>query len=380
MHHKYSKFIYSFSFVIAFLVSLLHILFCTDIYNDVAYAYLPMVQNFVAGNWKAAFTGLPILVPTMAGFIAKTGINEFTSMMIVSCVFYLATIPVVYHFVKYFFPEGGYAAWGALLYAIAPKIIRFSCTGLLNSSRNFFLLLSIYLIFSYSRDSKFIKLVYLGLSMAGLSLARGEGGLAVPIIIAGLAVLIFAAKWSKLNIKISAKILITCLVPICVFVIALTPRVLQTYINFGVPFIDARQMVFFEKYTEFRLNCSWQEVVNPKLFPRISYKRYIPDRKQQAPIISMKRINKFLSCFIRGAYELYFIFAALGAFFWFYKRKGYIIEHCIIAFIILIFCIVYYCIVSSYRYFTFILPLLMPFTLIGAREVILLISKYVKEK
>ncbi len=369
------------SLVVGCTVSILHVLLCNDIYNDVAYAYLPMVQDFVAGNWESAFNGLPILVPTLAGIIAKTGINEFTSMIIVSCGFYLATIPLIYHFVKYFFPEGNYAAWGALLYAAAPKIIRFSCTGLLNSSRNFFLLLSIYLLFSYSRKPKFRKLVYLGISLGGLSFARGEGSLAIPIIILGLAVLLFTANRSKFDVKSCAKFFMTCIVPLIVLAIILTPRVLQTYIHYGVPFIDARQMIFFEKLTKFRLTCSWQETVNPKPFPRISYEHDIPQRKKPAPLISIKRFNKFLSCFSRGAYEPYFILAVIGIIFWLSKKnKEYIVENSIIGITILMFCIVYYCIVNSYRYFTFILPLLMPFTLAGAKEVSFYISRYIKDR
>ncbi|MCP3966153.1 MAG: hypothetical protein GY750_04270 [Lentisphaerae bacterium] len=129
MFEKISRDVYPLAYIIAFSVSILHVFLCIDIYTDIAYAYLPMVRSFVAGNWKAAFSGLPVLVPAMAGVVAKTGINEFTSIVIVSCISYIATIPVMYRFVKYFFPEGHYAAWGAFYMRLRLKLSDLAALG-----------------------------------------------------------------------------------------------------------------------------------------------------------------------------------------------------------------------------------------------------------
>ncbi|QSH41012.1 glycosyltransferase family 39 protein [Lentisphaerota bacterium ZTH] len=380
MYNKINRIIYPAAYVIGISVSLLHIFLCFDIYSDIAYAYLPMVRGFVAGNWRAAFSGLPVLVPAMAGIIAKTGLNEFTCIVVVSCIFYIATIPVMYRFVKYFFPEGDYAAWGAFLYAIAPKIIRFGCTGLLNSSRNFFLILAVYLIFSYKRKARISKLIYLGLSLAGLALARGEGSLAIPVIFLGAAVLILADESFKLNSNSIKKTLTVWGISGFVLLAAVAPRLIQTYHDFGVPFLDARQASFVEKVTAFKLNDSWDNINTPKPFPRIIYKHYIPAHKEKTPLISIDRISKFLGCLTRGAYEIYLVLAALGLFFWIYRRKGYLYEFCVIAAVTIMYCATYYCIVSAYRYFTFVLLMIMPLTLQGCKEILSLLARIIKEK
>ena len=159
-------------------IVLVHLVFYTGFdYRDSASVYGFMARSLADGEYADAFhPGIPLLNVLCSRVFTVFGVPPDLAMSAVSCLFYLATIPFLYLFLKCFVPDCP-AAFGALLFACAPKIIRFSCTGLIDSGKIFFLVAGLY--FSYRTvQSKFRSYgfaVGFGAALGGLSLARSEG-------------------------------------------------------------------------------------------------------------------------------------------------------------------------------------------------------------
>ena len=127
-------------------VTLLISCFSVHIYRDSAAVYTAMTREFAAGNYKEAFhPGIPNLAVILAGFLSKTGVPPFVSMRLVSGFFYLASIPMIFLLMRLFMPLVPASA-GAFLMACAPKIIRFFCTGLIDSGKFFFMTAALYFL------------------------------------------------------------------------------------------------------------------------------------------------------------------------------------------------------------------------------------------
>ncbi|MCP3966152.1 MAG: hypothetical protein GY718_07330 [Lentisphaerae bacterium] len=220
----------------------------------------------------------------------------------------------------------------------------------------------------------------MGISLAGLTLVRAEGSLVIPVIMIGLAVLLFVNEKCNFNKQFILKTFTALFITGIIFLCALAPRLIQSYIHFGVPFADARQASYIGRVTNLKLNTTWENINSPKPFPRIKYKHFASEQKRSNPFFSLKRLIKFLECFGRGAYEFYLALAIAGLFFWKKYCKNFTAEYCIIAAATLLYCLVYYSTSISYRYFTFVLLFLMPLSLIGGKEAVLFLSRRIKEK
>lgn len=155
-----------------------HLIFYTGIdYRDSANVYSFMARSFAEGSYADAFhPAIPPLNVLFSRLFTVFGMPADLAMSVVSCLFYLATIPFLYLFLKCFVPDY-LSSFGALLYACAPKIIRFSCTGLIDSGKIFFLVAGMF--FSCRMvQSKFRSYGFaagFGVALGGLSLARSEG-------------------------------------------------------------------------------------------------------------------------------------------------------------------------------------------------------------
>ena len=183
--------------ITACLISALHIFFCFDVYDDIATCYALMTRAFADGDWYNAFAlHVPVLTTSMGGFLTAWGMGPFRSLVVVSCLFYIASIPLLYYVLKYFLKRGDYAAWGCLLYVLSPKIIRFSCTGLLNPAKNFFIIAAIALILSSARRLKWSNTLLMGIVLAGLALARAETLVFLPLFVLWYAYFIFCRQES----------------------------------------------------------------------------------------------------------------------------------------------------------------------------------------
>jgi len=344
--------------ILACLISALHIFFCFDVYDDIAAWYAPMTRAFAEGNWSNAFIPtVPILSTSLAGLLAYLGLEPFRALVVISCLFYIASIPVLYYILKYFLKREDYAAWGCVLYVVAPKIIRFSCTGLLNPAKNFFIIAAIALILSSVKRLKWINTLLLGIVLAGLALARAETIIFLPFLVLCYAYFIFIDKKVELKKRL-IRIFLHCLVITTMFFICVSPRLYQSYKVAGVPVLDIRQAGYVCKILPFT-----QKKYQARLFITAERKTIIPDTKGKR---GWAMTWQGVECFTRGAYTPYFILALLGIYLWWKKKKDRA-EAFMLFSIIVINTAVLITISNSVRYYTITLIMLLPFTFIGIK-------------
>ena len=159
-------------------ISLTHLIFFNGIaYRDTANMYASLLRALVSGEYGEAFhPAVPSLNVLLSRLFTLTGMEPDVALSTVSCVFYVATIPFMYLLLKCFLPAEP-SAFGAVLFACTPKIIRFSCAGLLDSGKLFFLVAGLYCSCRLIREKfrSFGMAVCFGLALGGLSLVRSEG-------------------------------------------------------------------------------------------------------------------------------------------------------------------------------------------------------------
>ena len=159
-------------------ISLTHLIFFNGIdYRDTANVYAAMSRSLASGAYAEAFhPSIPCLNVLLSRVFTLSGMAPDVALSAVSCVFYVATIPFVFLLLKRFLPDEP-AAFGAVLFACAPKVIRFSCAGLLDSGKIFFLVAGLY--FScrlvQERFRSYRTAVGFGVALGGLALVRSEG-------------------------------------------------------------------------------------------------------------------------------------------------------------------------------------------------------------
>lgn len=342
------------SVLIAFLISLMHILFCVDVFNDLAGSYGPLAKAFGEGDWEKAFPeNVPPLIPALAGMLCMAGINVFTALLIVSCTFFILAIFPLNEFLKlYLKPEQ--AALGCLLYVVSPKIIRFSCTGLPEPARNFFLITAVWLLLSYFRKNAFWKLPLLALCVSGLALVRAEGAIYLLLFLIWFTIMHFHTRPSALSWFKSISSLFAKLAAILLLVLVIvSPRMYQVYNLTGIPAIDSRQSDTIAGLMDFNLpvNESDDAVVLPAPGARTQH-------------IFLSRVEVLLECFCRGSYELYLALAVAGILL-LNKRKQITLEHWLVFSFVICNALIFFVIVMSERFFNINSLLLMPFTVMA---------------
>ena len=159
-------------------ISLTHLIFFNGIaYRDTANVYAAMSRALASGMYaEAAHPAIPSLNVLLSRIFTWLGMAPDVAMSAVSCMLYVATIPFVYLLLNRFLP-GEPSAFGAVLFACAPKIIRFSCAGLLDSGKVFFMVAALYCSarLIQERFRSYGTAAGFGLALGGLSLARSEG-------------------------------------------------------------------------------------------------------------------------------------------------------------------------------------------------------------
>lgn len=358
--------------ILACLLSALHLLFCFDAYDDIAAWYAPIARAFIYGDWDNAFIlTVPILSTSMAGLLGCLGLDPFRALVVVSCFFYIASIPLLYYILKYFLKHEDYAAWGCLLYVLAPKIIRFSCTGLLNPAKNFFIIAAIALILASAKRLKWLNTLLLGIVLAGLALARAETIVFLPLLVLWYAYFIFIDKKYELQKRLT-RIVLHCLLITIIFFICVSPRLYQSYKTISVPILDIRQANYLCMLLPFK-----QMEYKQKLFVTAKKQNIMPDNKSKQ---GWAEIWQGIECFTRGAYTPYLILALWGIFIW-WKKKEDRPEAFILFSIIALNTAVLITICNSIRYYTINLIMLLPFTFIGLKyiwETLISYKKFLK--
>ncbi|MDD5597921.1 MAG: hypothetical protein PHV82_08250 [Victivallaceae bacterium] len=345
---------------LACFISALHIFFCIDVYDDIAAWYAPMTRAFARGEWNNAFTlSVPVLNSTLAGIFSWLGMEPFRALVLVSCLFYLASIPVLFQVLKYFLKHDDYAAWGCFLYVVAPKIIRYSCTGLLNPAKNFFMIAAVALILAAAKRLKWITTLLMGIVSAGLALARAETVIFLPLLVLWYAYFIFADKGNGLRERFF-RMFAHCLVITLVFFICVSPRLYQSYKLTGVPALDIRQADYICEVLPFH-----QEPYSQQLIITVPQKTEVSKPKFHG---GWEMIWQGMECFVRGSYSLYLVLALFGIYLW-WKRKENRPEAFMLFSIVIINFAVLIGISNSIRYYTINSIILLPFTFITVKSV-----------
>jgi len=357
---------------------------CITSYSSDASLYIAMAHAFAIGDWSRAFLdNIPPLVPVMSGLVTMLGIPPWDSAMIVGCVFYVVTIFPLYGILS-FFIDKKHASWGALFYLLAPKMMRYGMTPLFEGSRMFFFILPVYFLFSFIKERKIYKLALLGMSLAFLALARGEGILSVPVISFALIILCWRDNKYKINFLLIRNLIVYLLVVVCAMIVVLFPRLYQVYQKTGFPATDVRVVELTKSYIakyehtnnalikDNKLNSGNQTISPTKEF---SYSTL--DSKY---ITSFKYFNDFIQNIARGSYEIYLILSAIGIILLCRIRK-WTMEYSLLLFLAFFnAAMFYFSYAVNYRYFLVNVMLFMPFTLLGYNQLLNLALKYRLQK
>jgi len=353
----------SLSLAIGFAFAAVAAIFCVDSYRDVAGCYAYYAAIFGRGDFMEALQpALPPLPIAMPGILCYLGVPPLKAAESVSGLFYVLTAIPVYFMLKSFV-ERKHAAWGALLYILAPKIIRFGCSGLTEAYRNFFVAAALAFLLACVKEPRWWKAAAFGASIAGLAMARGEGialSFALGLMLAFLAVkreLAQAQAPSQAILKASKPVLLA----LGFFALFMAPRGYQNYLACGYPVPDTRIGALIDKH----------------VFGKQAAEPEAP-KYQTAKIKTKPCDMSFGSQFnsnLRGAYEVYAALALLGAILLFWRRE-WRAEHCWLLAVILVNVAAFSRISISYRYYTVNVILLMPMTIAGFAWALSTLSRF----
>lgn len=374
------------AFAVTVATTLLSMFFLTDVYRDVGNVYATGTRLFADGHFLEAMNpALPILQILIGGVISyTTALDPLKSLLLTCGIFYAALIPPLYFLLKRFLTPVS-AAWGVLLTVCAPKLLRFSISGTPEPARNFFIVLLVYLIFRFFDKQTVGRTVLIGLALTGFTLSRSEGLLVSAALIPVLFCFLLRIHWNESwKSKLRTSVYYTFLTGFF-FLLFLSPRMVQNYQITGYPTPDARLDQFIHAY----------------LTPSRPL-RDLSDNKQNFATVKVeesqhkfsiaKQVKLVLKQSSRGAYELYLGFAALGLLSLLFAeqlRKRFLPswqptaglrkfrkEYLLIFIIWLLHSAVFFPVVIAYRYYIFLIPLLMPFTMTGLELLWILIRRF----
>ena len=340
----------------------LYVLFNNYVYDDVSNCYAPMAREFARGNYERAFFhNLPPLMPVLAGLVSKLGFHSFTACMIVSGLSFIASLWPLRRLMLNFMPSIQ-ASYACLLFATAPRILRYSGAGLLMAVKLLFVIWSLVLIIDYAKEKRTSQLVWLGINLAGLSLIRGEGILYVPFFFTWAMILLFRSEKTKNTRKlifsqqnIFHAIRATVVVG-TIFFIAISPRLYQLQQQTGIPSLDSRQSSMIKGIIEKTKTLPQKHSPNVPTAPKLKQKN------QKETPLSAKNLKKSLGRFTTGSHPLYLILAITGLITLFRARK-LSVYHYLISSLVLFNLVVFVPIAISSRYYTINIILFIPFVI-----------------
>lgn len=363
------------SFALTVVSTVLSMVYLEDVYRDVGNVYATCTRQFAEGHFLEALNpALPVLQIFIAGTISFiTGLEPLKSLILTCGIFFAGMIPPLYVFLKRFLSPR-LAAWGVLLTVFAPKVLRISISGMPESARNFFLILLLCLIFSLFDKPKFYKTVLIGLTLVGLTLSRSEGILISITLFPFLFLFLLWIYWKEnWKFKLWQAFRYTFLTAVF-FLLFLLPRVYQNYLVTGYPTPDARLDRYIHQYiTPSKPLRDLSD--NEKTYVNISVTRTTEKKSFFGQFYSVLQQSA------RGGYEIYLSLAGIGlltlifAFAvrrylfadWFPEAQltTYRIEYLFILLIYILHSVIYFPLDIAYRYYVFLVPLLMPLTMTG---------------
>ena len=352
-----ARYVYWLSLELCILFSLAGLIFPQDIYTDVANVYAYYARELGNGNFAEGWVSrVPMLQILFAGGLAYLGLEAFKACILLSGFFYILTVPVLRRYLEYFLTPLQ-AAWGCVLFVTAPKLIRYSISGMLESCRYFFLLAALLCFFRVAKYLRKRDAVLLGLALGGLAVSRGEAVLFLPVLLGFLPFYISLVQKDGLLKNLKRKALLTAL-SVFFTVIAVSPFCFGNLKYAGYFVTDARLVELMPKPTA-------QKAVKTAV-PAVPAKQ----------TSFAEKAGHALSELFRGGYEPYIVLGLLGMVL-LLQRKWWRWEYSLLLAICLLHIAIYYKINSSLRYHLYAIPMLMPFTMTG---IVFCINSYMKWK
>ena len=233
--------VFSLAVGIGFLCSLLAVFFLIEPPNDLTTYYGRLAREFSQGNYNRAFYHMiPPLVPVLGGLAAKSGLNAFMALKIVSSLFFLAGLWPLRRLMRRVLPAH-LVPWACLLYFICPRLVRYGTMGTLESAKFFFLLLLFERAVSFCDGFSWKKAVLLGIGAAGLCLARGEGIFLLPALWFVVAVALWHQRQGDTGKAIAGTLKAVCTNLLLCLVVG-APWLYYQYRITGFPCFDSRQV------------------------------------------------------------------------------------------------------------------------------------------
>ncbi|MGE4565040.1 MAG: ArnT family glycosyltransferase [Victivallaceae bacterium] len=351
------------SFSVALLWGALFLLFNQDIYRDVAGCYAWYAREFGRGYWNPMpVAALPPLNIFLGGLLVRCGVEAYSGLMALAVFFYVLTILPLYGILSRL-ATPRMAAWGCFLFVMTPKIIRFAGMGLLESTRDFFLVTSIYFLLRSRRgEFRWPQWIGMGVSLGLLSLARGEG--VVMAVGLGIALLVRHradyCRWRSL----CRTVLLPALGVAMFALLTIAPCLAHNYKVTGYPVIDTRAIGVINQIPGLNKIFHDRRVVPVREYAPGFGEGETREGYDGSGAAALARLRMLPAQMMRGGYEFYMIlaFCGIAALAWRRQWRGeytFALIYC--GSVSLVFCFFS----VAYRYFIFLVPLLMVFTLHG---------------
>ena len=326
------------------------VLFLTDAFRDTIHVYAVFAREIGRGNfYDGIATQVPMLNILLGGALSYCGMEAVKALSLVAGVFYICTVfPLRRLLERYVSPL--MAAYGCLLFITAPKLIRFACAPLLDASWVFLLTGAMLYFLRASEDPTVKNSCLFGLFAGLLPASRGEGLITATALLIGL--LLFNVLFRR-QIKFR-KILAAAAMAAVVAVAVVTPFCAMNYSKSGYFISDVRLAKFVESHLKSQDEAAKQSEAVPAYV--------LEDRKNNQYQMTF---GHMISCAVRAGYELYWILAAIGAVV-LYKRKELKSDHLLLVGVTAMQCCLYLMSVSATRYYMFLVPFYMVFTVTGA--------------
>ena len=218
-------------------------------YSDFAHFYGPMIREFAAGHYDDAYhPGRPPLLPTLAGLITiPSGLDAYSAGKLVAILFFSLTVFPLYHLHKNIFGRR-IAVVACVLFILCTRIMRYASGGQLASSKIFFLVCLAWALSAMATRPHWIKAVILGLAAAGITLARAEG---LPIAVLSVTALLTIEIWTNRKRKYRRLLPYHTAAAFAMFLLAISPWVLDEIKMTRYPVTDSRQIHHIRKSFEF---------------------------------------------------------------------------------------------------------------------------------
>lgn len=340
------------------LAGTLLLLIAQPVYYRDAVCYTSMVQSLVQGNLSQAFLlQLPPLMTILAAPAALLGVDAVNAVLLVSSGFTILTIVPLYGLLT-FFMERKYAAWGALFYILAPKILRFGLAPLLDGGRWFFFTLALYFVFSFVYGRRrWTTLIWLGVAWAGLTLIRSEGIVYVALFLGLFLLQLWQRDAWRFDFRNFGRYLLYLLLPLLLMSLLVLPRLLQVARVAGYPVVDLRQAAAIESVAGMVTGKS--VLAERTVSGSLPLVRYADDEFQ----------SRFRRNFLTGGYEVYLVLGGLGLFL-LLRRRQFNFRYGIMLGWFLLNAFAFLAMQSvATRYFLINVIFLLPFTVYGYRSV-----------